>query len=88
MFRPYMWAIFRLRSNFPGAAIQDVWGVGLGVGEERDLVVPIAGIMTWDYYKWIIISFLCTCVKVGFYSYAKDKLLLVAYPLHKNRNPL
>jgi len=34
MFRPYMWAIFRLRSNFSGAAIQDVWGVFwvLGVG--------------------------------------------------------
>jgi len=27
MFRPYMWAIFRLRSNFSGDAIQDVWGV-------------------------------------------------------------
>ena len=27
MFRPYMWALFRLRSNFSGAAIQDVWGV-------------------------------------------------------------
>jgi len=43
----------------------------------RDLVVPIVGTMTWGYYKWIIISFLCTRVKVGFYSYAKDMLLLV-----------
>ena len=36
MFRPYMWAIFRLRSNFFEAAILDVWGVfwilGLGGG--------------------------------------------------------
>jgi len=32
--------------------------------------------MTSGYYKWIIISFLCTRVKVGFYSYAKDMLLL------------
>ena len=30
MFRPYMWAIFRLRSNFSGAAIQDVWGCFVG----------------------------------------------------------
>ena len=27
MFRPYMWAIFRLRSNFLGAAIQGMLGV-------------------------------------------------------------
>jgi len=34
MFRPYMWAIFRLRSNFSGVDIQDAWGVFwvLGVG--------------------------------------------------------
>jgi len=25
-----MWAIFRLRSNFSGAAIKDVWGVFFG----------------------------------------------------------
>ena len=36
-----MWAIFRLRFNFSGAAIQDVWGVfwgigGLGGGGEGD----------------------------------------------------
>jgi len=30
MFRPYMSAIFRLRSKFSAAAIQDVWGVGVG----------------------------------------------------------
>ena len=78
MFRLYMWAILRLRSNFSGAAIQDVWGVGVGWGGGRDLVVPIVGTMTWGYYKWIIISFLCTRVKVGFYSYAKNMLLLLA----------
>jgi len=83
MFRPYMWAIYRLRSNFSGAAIQDVWGVfwywglGWGRGGGRDLV-PIVGTMTWDYYKWIIISFVCTRVKVGLDAYAKDMLLLVA----------
>ena len=42
MFRPHMWAIFRLQSNFSnfsGAAIQDVWGVGVGGrGGGRDLV--------------------------------------------------
>jgi len=47
------------------------------VGEGQDLVVSIVGTMSWGYYRWIIISFLCTCVKVGFYSYAKDMLLLV-----------
>ena len=52
----------------------------LGVGDglvERDLVVSIVGIMTWGYYTWIILSFLCTHVKVGFNTYAKDMLLLV-----------
>jgi len=80
MFRPYMWAIFRLRFNFSGATIQDVGGVWVGWGEGgggRDLVVPVADTMTWGCYKWIIISFLCTLVKVGFYSYAKGVLLLV-----------
>jgi len=69
MFRPYMWAIFRLRSNFSGAAIQDMFGVfwvlGVGWGGEgrgRDPVVSIVGTMTCGYYKWIIISFLCTRV--------------------------
>ena len=84
MFRPYMWVIFRLRSNFSVAAIQDVWGVFLGYwrlggggkGSEISFVSTV-GTMTWGYYKWIIVSFLCTRVKVGFYSYAKDILLLV-----------
>jgi len=31
MFRPYMWAIFRLRSNFSEVAIQEC-GVFLGIG--------------------------------------------------------
>ena len=52
-----------------------VWGLGWEVGG-RDLV-SIAGTVTWGYYKWIIISFLCTHVKLGFYSYTKDMLLLV-----------
>jgi len=54
-----MWAIFRLRSNFSGAAIEDVWGVFgiLGVGERRGReLVSIVGTMTCGYYKWIIIS--------------------------------
>jgi len=59
MFRPYMWAIFRLRSNFSKATIQDVWGVFLGIGGWVGEIsfVSIVGTMTWGYYKWIIISF-------------------------------
>ena len=46
MFRPYMWAIFRLRSNFSGHAIQacgaffGYWGLGGGEEGGRYLVVP------------------------------------------------
>jgi len=36
-----------------------VLGVGWG---GRGLVFPIAGTMTWGYYKWFVISFLCTRV--------------------------
>ena len=54
-----------------------MWGVlfrVLGVGwGERDLVVSTVGTVTWGCYEWIIISCLCTYVKVGYYSYAKDK---------------
>jgi len=50
------------------------WGLGGGGGGEISFV-SIVGTMTWGYYKWIIISFLCTRVKVGFYSYAKHMLL-------------
>jgi len=69
MFRPYMWAIYRLRTNVSGPAVQEcgllwVFGVAWGEGRGRYLVVPIVGTMTWGYYKWIIISFLCTRVKV------------------------
>jgi len=32
-------------------------GVGWG---ERDLIVSLVGTMTYSYYKWINISFLCT----------------------------
>jgi len=39
--------------------------------------VSIVGTMTWGDYKWIIFSFLCTRVRVAFYSYAKDLLLLI-----------
>jgi len=71
-----MWVIIRLRFNLQGVAIKAVWGVFESIGGwgwwERDLILSIVGIMTWGYYKWIIISFLCTHVKVGFYSYAKD----------------
>jgi len=59
MFRPYMWVIFRLQSNFPGATIQDVWGVFwvLGGGGEgvRDLVCFNSGfhdlgVLQMDYH--------------------------------------
>ena len=65
-------------------------GRGRGGEGERDLVVPIVGTMTWGYYKRVIISFLrtCTCVKVGFYSYAKDVLLLVALVTIQNYSKL
>jgi len=53
------------------------WGLG-GGGEGGEIsFVSIVGTMTWGYYKWIIVSFLCTRVKVGFYSYDKGMLLLV-----------
>jgi len=35
MFRPYMWAIIRLRFNLQGVAIQAVWGVLEYWGLER-----------------------------------------------------
>ena len=44
-----------------------VLGVGWG---ERDLVVSIVRAMNWGCYERIIVSFLCTYVKVGYYSYA------------------
>jgi len=37
MFRPYVWAIFRLRSNVSGAAIQDVWGIAAPEKLDRNL---------------------------------------------------
>ena len=46
------------------------WSLGGGGEGDEISFVSIVGTMTWDYYKWIIISFLCTRVKVGFYSYA------------------
>ena len=55
-----------------------VFGGWVGEGEGGEIsFVSIVGTMTWGYYKGIIISFLCTRIKVGFYSYAKDMLLLV-----------
>jgi len=82
-----MWAIFRLRSNFSGAVIQDVWGDffgywGLGGGGEGARSRLYHGY--WGYYTWIIISFLCTRVKVGFFSYAKDMLNSVAFSPRAN----
>jgi len=64
MFRPYVWAIIRLRFSLQGVAIQAAWGVFESVGGwwgwwERDLVVSIVDIMIWGYYKWIIII-MCT----------------------------
>jgi len=45
-----MWAIFRLRSNFSGAAIQDVWGVFwvLGGGGGEISFVSIVDVMGID----------------------------------------
>ena len=48
MFRPYVWAIIRLRFSLQGVAIQAAWGVFESVGGwwgwwERDLVVSIVG---------------------------------------------
>ena len=54
------------------------WGLG-GGGEGRSFVALIVDTMTRGYYKWIIISFLCTRVKMGFYSYAKNMLLIVTF---------
>jgi len=58
MFRPYMWAIFRLRSNFSGAAVQEyrvffrVLGVGWGRGGGEISFLSIVDTMTWGYvYK-------------------------------------
>ena len=51
--------------------------LGLGWGE-RDLVVSIVGTVTWGCYKWIIITCLCTYVKVGYYSHGKDMLQIVS----------
>ena len=50
----------------------------VGEGRGRDLVCFNSGYRGyWGYYKWIVISFLRTRVKVGLYSYAKGMLLLV-----------
>ena len=55
------------------------WRLGEGRGGGDISFVSIAGNMAWGYYKWIIISFLCTRVKVGLYSYAKCMLLVVTF---------
>jgi len=78
MFRPYMWAIIRLRFNLQGVAIQAVWDVfesigGWGVGGNDISFFSIVGIMTWGYYKWIIISCLCTHIKLGFFDICTQK---------------
>jgi len=63
-----------------------MWGVyfygiggldGVKRGGERDLVVSIVGTVTSGCYEWIIISCLCTYVKVGYYSYAKDVIISI-----------
>ena len=70
MFRPYMWAILRLPSNFSGAAIQEcgVWGLGGGGGTRsrcsnggyHDL-----GLLQVDYHSFSLhtcqIGFLFLC---------------------------
>jgi len=48
-------------------------GIG-GWVRGRDLVVSIVGTVTWGCYDWIIVSCLCTYVKVCYYSYAKAML--------------
>jgi len=60
MFRPYMWAIFRLRFNLQISYTS----VGcLGGWRGRDLFVSIVGTVTSGCYKWIFSSCLCTHVK-------------------------
>jgi hypothetical protein len=62
MFRPYIWAIFRLwldfRSSYTRCMGCSFRLVGVGWGE-RDLIVTLVGTMTYSYYKWINISCLC-----------------------------
>ena len=68
MFRPYMWAIFRLRFNLQSSYTRYV-DVCLGIWwGERDLVVSITVTMTQGCYKWIFSGRLCT------HSYAKSML--------------
>ena len=68
MFRPHMWAIFRLRFNLQisyrrcGGRLGG-WGMG-----GRDLVVSTVGTVTPGCYKWIFSGCLRT------HSYAKRML--------------
>ena len=66
MFRPYMWAIFRLRFNLQISYTRCVRRLG-GCGE-RYLVVPTVGTVTPGCYKWICSGCLCA------HSYAKSML--------------
>ena len=79
-FRPYMWAIFRLWFNLQSSYTRRV-GCSLRVlgfeCEERDLVVSIVRTNIYGCFKWIIIICLCTYVKVGYYSYAKDSFISI-----------
>ena len=73
MFRPYMWAIFRLSFNLQISCTSCVGRLG-GWGK-RDLVVSVVGAVTPGCYKWIFSSCLCTHVKWFCHSYAKSMLL-------------
>ena len=82
MFRPYMLAIFTLRSNFSGAAIQDVWvffwwvlGVGWGGWAGRDLVIPIAGTMTWAITSGLSLVFCVHSINLVFNN--RDEVCLL-----------
>ena len=53
------------------------WGLGVLRGWGTRSCCSNSGYHDLGLLQVDFISFLCTCVKVGFYSYAKDILLLV-----------
>ena len=82
MFRPYIWAIFRLRSNFSGTAIQDVWGVFwvLWVGWAGEIsFLSIVGTMTWG---------ITSGLSLGFFVHVTKWVSILMCTKKTNDNPL
>jgi len=83
MFWPYMWAIFRLRSNFAGATIQEFgvffWVLEVGWGRRGKIsFVSIVGTMgIGSITGGLSLVFFVHLSKWVFFSYAKGVLLLV-----------